>query len=78
MHGSPQMGFNMGAQNALGYGGQHLQMPGNMSQMMAMQMGQQYSNPQAIQSVMRNPSPGPGGPGQAYMGIQQQQGQGFQ
>ncbi|EJD53149.1 YTH-domain-containing protein [Auricularia subglabra TFB-10046 SS5] len=76
MHPSPQMSFNMGVQNSLGYSGQHLQMPANMPPMMAMGMNSQYSNPQAIQSVMRNPSPGPGGaPGHGYMGMQQ--GQGF-
>lgn len=65
MHPSPQqqqMSFGgMGNQNPLAYGGGHMQMPNNLSPLMAMQMGSQYSNPQAIQSVMRNPSPGPGG-----------------
>ncbi|KZV96184.1 YTH-domain-containing protein [Exidia glandulosa HHB12029] len=72
----PQMGFGgMGSQNPLAYGGQPMQMPNNLSPLMAMQLGSQYSNPQAIQSVMRNPSPGPGG--SPYMGTMQHAGHGF-
>ncbi|KAI0664738.1 YT521-B-like domain-containing protein [Cubamyces menziesii] len=69
MGGLPQMGMNMGMGMGMGMG---------MNPMLQMQMnmGTPFANPHAMQSVMRNPSPGPmpvvGG--QNFMGLGGMQG----
>jgi hypothetical protein len=63
---SQHMSFGMANQNSIAFASQHLQMPPPMPSMMSMQMGSQYSHPQAIQSVMRHPSPVPN---QGYVGM---------
>ncbi|KAI0273443.1 YT521-B-like domain-containing protein [Gloeopeniophorella convolvens] len=50
-----QQPFSLGAPNSLAFS--QLQMQG-MSPLMQMQMGLPFVNPQAMQSLMRNPSPG--------------------
>lgn len=60
---SPQQHpFAMSNPNALAYASHTLQMPGmNMNPLMQMQMNAQFTNPAAMQSVMRHPSPVPVG-----------------
>ncbi|KZT26615.1 YTH-domain-containing protein [Neolentinus lepideus HHB14362 ss-1] len=58
---SPQQHpFAMSNPNALAYATHSLQMPGmNMNPLLQMQMNPQFTNPAAMQSVMRHPSPVP-------------------
>lgn len=76
--GQPQHPFAMSNPNALAFAAQQMGMSGmgmgmgmNPMLQMQMQMNSPFNNPAAMQSVMRNPSPGPLPLGsQGFMGPQ--------